>query len=589
MLAASPGAVTSWPGVEIIETATGQVETLRERPGAIKTVPSHLGEPARSPARLLIGALALVVAAAGVALHLWYLFHRPVTSDEAIGGLMATQILHGHFSAFYWGQVYGGVEPYLTTAAFGIAGTSAWALNVVPELLAVAAALLTWRVTRRLVPDPLLAVLAGAMAWAAPQAAVGDSTMEWGFRGLTLVLGLAIFLVALRIVGGEVHLVMFAVLGSLIGLGWWSSPEIAYYLLPAGLLLVLTIARDTLPGRVARWARRLSVGAAAGVIAGLPWIWANVGSGLKSVRPGSFEVPPGSPGYFGRLDRFFHYVLPMQFSLRANVTGTWLGGHAVGILLTVLLVGVLGAALALCACRDAVGRALAIGVIGLPFLLAVSPATWFWGDGRYAMYLVPLIAIALAVGCSEGARRWGNRSHLSVRSRPLGVVFMGGLLAGLTALSVANFNSWISPVSSYASGWSDPNGPSMPIVHQLELRGVHTGYANYWVAYRLDLLSNNHLQLTVVGTDPDRWPALNRKVLADPGAAWLFVQPTAIAFSQFGYTPDIQGPGGLTEAAFLADLKLNGIGYRIVHAGIVQAVLPARAITPEAVGLTRAG
>ncbi len=69
----------------------------------------------------IIVGLAIVV---GIALRAWSLSHFPTTSDEAVAGLMAQQILHGHFSAFYWGQPYGGVEPYVTAPVFAIFGSS---------------------------------------------------------------------------------------------------------------------------------------------------------------------------------------------------------------------------------------------------------------------------------------------------------------------------------------------------------------------------------------------------------------------------------------------------------------------------------
>ncbi len=87
----------------------------------------------------------------------------------------------------------------------------------------------------------------------------------------------------------------------------------------------------------------------------------------------------------------------------------------------------------------------------------------------------------------------------------------------------------------------------------------------------------------------DRWPALNRRVLAARSAAWIFMPPTAAAIEQFGSTVDIQGPGGLSESTFLSDLQLDGVAYRVVHAGLVQAVIPSRAVTPGQVGLTSTG
>ena len=65
----------------------------------------------------------------------WYFFHTPSSSDQAIVGLMANAILHGHFSAFYWGQAYGGAEPYAVAGMFALFGHSAAVLNLTPALL----------------------------------------------------------------------------------------------------------------------------------------------------------------------------------------------------------------------------------------------------------------------------------------------------------------------------------------------------------------------------------------------------------------------------------------------------------------------
>ena len=59
----------------------------------------------------------------GIALRVFYIEQRPITSDEAVAGLMAAQMLHGHFVAFYWGQSYGGsLEPVMIAAAFKLFG-----------------------------------------------------------------------------------------------------------------------------------------------------------------------------------------------------------------------------------------------------------------------------------------------------------------------------------------------------------------------------------------------------------------------------------------------------------------------------------
>ena len=105
------------------------------------------------------------------------------------------------------------------------------------------------------------------------------------------------------------------------------------------------------------------------------------------------------------------------------------------------------------------------------------------------------------------------------------------------------------------------------------------------MAYRLDFLSGGKLQLTVVGTDPDRWAALNQKVATGGPPAWIFVPPNATALGQFTGTPQIVGPAGISEAQFIGDLQRLGIGYRTVNAGLVHAVVPDRAVPPRSVGV----
>ena len=61
----------------------------------------------------------------GLYYRLWLIFHAPSSSDADVVGLMAQAALHGHFTAFYGGQAYGGTaEPDLIALAFfgGIKG-----------------------------------------------------------------------------------------------------------------------------------------------------------------------------------------------------------------------------------------------------------------------------------------------------------------------------------------------------------------------------------------------------------------------------------------------------------------------------------
>ena len=526
--------------------------------------------------------LSIAAIGSGVYMRAWYLSHIPINSDESVAGLMARHILHGHFFAFLWGGVYGGAEPYLTAAGFGIFGTSPWVLRAVPVLLSLGTALLTWRVTRRLVKDRMLAVLAGAVVWAVPASAVYNSFMESGFRGVTLFCGLAILLFALRILDGNDQWWNYGALGVFVGIGWWSSPEVVYYLIPAGLMMMgfLWSRRDEIVALLPRLGA-LVVTTGIGMV---PWLWANANSGFKSLKTSSYGSPPHPISYHGRLDQFFHYSLGMLFSLRDIFDGRWLGGTTVGKVLLILVLVALGIALILSVLRGGRAIAIAVSVVAFPFVMAISPATWYWQTGRYLTFVVPLYVMALAIGAFAVERVASSRkpsapprdSARDSVGTSAGRLSLSAVGAFLVAMALLSFVKDPALGVSVSAGWGDPNKPSAAVIKTLEKAGVRYGYANYWVAYRLDLLTKERLTITVGRGELDRWPPYTRQVAADGEAAWIFVNPTPGAFLQW---LDVSGPAGVTESGFINQLKADSIGYRLVHAGTLDAVIPTSPIS----------
>jgi hypothetical protein len=570
-------------GEPLDPTTLGEGQGTPDRPPAASS-----GSKVAAPGRLttVCGVAALLAVALGVALRTWFLFHDPISSDEAVAGLIARQILHGHTYAFFWGQPFGGVEPYVVAAFFWVFGQSGLSLVAAPPVLSAVAAVLVWRVARRLVDDPALGYLAGALAWAAPLAADYTTTIEGGYRGVTMICGLAVLLFALRILDAEHGYGDFVALGIFAGLGWWSLPEVVYFALPAALILGGAIVRSP-PPRLGRWATRLGAAAAAFLLAALPWIWANVQSGLASLDTRKFPgtVTPLNPGFAGRLRLFFDDTLLLQLNLRRVDDGRLLLGaagspalHRAGILLLVVVVLVVVAA-ALVGCVLAGGRALAIAaaVVAYPFVVAFQPGTWYWIDGRYTVYTGTLLALALVAGTEGWHRLLTTRSGRAPnRAWPRAVV--AAVVLGSLALSVADFHQsfGVTP-ASYASGWGDPNRPTLDTLGALERAGIRTAYADYWVAYKLDLLADGHVAVTVAGTDPDRSSAINRTVETSHRAAWLFVAVSREqqALAQFGVS---SGPSGVGESTFTAALRRQGIGYRVEALGLLDAVLPSRPV-----------
>jgi hypothetical protein len=537
-------------------------------------------------------AIAVTVAALvlGLVLRLWYLFHVPTNSDEAIVGLMANDILHGHFSAFYWGQAYGGGEAYVVAGMFAIFGHSAVVLGLSAVVLSATAAILTWRAARRLVSSPGLAALTGALVWLVPDAAISNSTREYGFRGVTMVCGLACLLLALRLLDGSRSWADVCGIGLFAGLGWWSSPEIAYFLLPAGLVTAGAVAKSNIPMR--SWVARAVAAAAAFVVGALPWIWANANSGLASLRLSSF--PNGATtsyntGFWGRLSVFGRLSMPIELNLRRLGTGTFLFGgtgaglrHALGVAVTVAVIAIAAFATVLCAIRGGRWLALALSVAAFPFLFAAQPGTWFWADGRYIVFLGPLLALSVVSGIEEAVHRLSVRRARSPSSSGLAAIVMSAVVTAgivLSVFAIAGDNQ--TSVRTLTSGWSEPDGPVTTAVASLHAAGVHDGFADYWVAYKLDFLSNQDMTFSTARGEVNRHKAFDRGVDTASEQAWIFVPPseTSVGYRQFSPTAMIAGPDGIPEAHFVAVLRALHVPFRVVNAGIVSAVIPRRKVT----------
>ena len=486
-------------------------------------IPETETRPA-APPRLFVVVVLVACGAAvllGAVLRAWMLTHLPVTGDEATVGLMADQIRHGHLYTFYWGQSYGGAEPYLVAALTGVFGTTAITVNLTASLLAAVSSLVVWRIVARLVTktSAWIAVVAAAVFWVWPVAAVWNSTRELGFRSVTMLAGLSAILLALRVVAGWRNLDV-AALGLALGVGWWSSPEIVYFAVPA-----LGIVGESLLLRRSHAPVRPILLAGGGfVIGALPWIWTNLHSSFASIKPGSSPSYVHS-SYLGRVGIFFKQTFPMMLGLKLPLSGAWVAGslgRASYVLAAVVLV-------ALCVVvvfggwrseRLAATKWCAVSVLLFPFIFAAFPAVSYWEEGHYGVFLVPLLILTVfgTLGSGAAARRRRSASGEGRAARPLISVVCVALAV---AVSVVGFNdTWLrASHRSFLAGWHGPNTVAEQAAAALRRQGVKVGYSDYWTAYDLDLLSHNHLEITDVFTD--RWVSLYRLVRSAPNQAWI--------------------------------------------------------------------
>ncbi len=512
------------------------------------------------------------VLALGLFLRLWILGRAPINSDQAVVGLMAHEILRGHLFTFYWGQNYGGAEPYLVAALFALFGQSRLVLGLAPILLDAIAALLVWRIGRRAF-GPRAGVLAALIFWIWPEVYLYLSTVEYGFRFATLVCGLTLLLMALRLGQDDSsRLIDWAALGLFLGLGWWCSPEIIYYALPALLWLAYRVARRR--ARLRLTGTALTTSMALG--GALPWLLANVGHGYPSLRTQALHTQGTT--WVGRLGTFFGHVAPLVLGVRLRGSGDWLGGPLAGPLLYLLLACFL---LAWAVRLALTGRAVSLVIfVGLfPFIYAYSPASWYWRDGRYALYLSPVLALLVASALCALARR----SPRLARAAPALGLIAALLMTVFAAARLAPYARLASSGSARATwtNWrANPDQWLTPLVGALDRSHVAHVYAGYWVAYALTFETAGK----VVATDPgdDRYRPYLAAIERSSRQAWVFprsgtLQALNAAVGSHPWVPSITLP------QLERYLKQRNVAYRCEVAGFFAIVCPIHAVSPTAV------
>lgn len=451
-----------------------------------------------------------LVAVAGVAERV-FAYRSSITvpdSDEAVVGLMARHVLHGQFSTFYWGGGYGGtIESVLTAPIFFVCGSSWLALRIVPIILSGVAALVVWRIGRRLYGEPAASV-AAALLWVWPPFLVAHLTQQQsGFYASGLVFCTVLILLALRAVEEPTRL-RVGTFGFVAGVALWNDVQLVTIIAP--LVIWLCWRQRAVFAQAWLSVPLLLVGAS-------PWIVWNLRHDF-----GSFNTHiTTSSSYPHRLRLFLSPLLPMLLGLRSlYVQEPVLSAAFVDLVLFVLL-----AAFAYGAYRSRRRDTFVLYVIGLsfPFIYALTRAAIVTDEPRYLLQLSPVLALLL--GQAAGARR-------HVRAASVVVVAAALTLSGVTLARAASWRD------------SHPRNPAIaprdiqPLLRVLDAAGIDRVYAQYWVAYRIDFETNERIIAAesklksvrfvdgkpIPGAYPEvRWPAYVRQVNAAPRAAFVFI------------------------------------------------------------------
>jgi len=475
-------------------------------------------------------AMVAVVAVAGLVLRVW--IYRSAlgvpNSDEAVVGLMVRHAMHGDISVFFWGSSYGGPqEVLLDVPFFWIFGSGYLALRIVSIGLNAVAAVIAWRVGRRVFGEAQGAA-AGALLWLWPPFNLFQLTQQQSFFAANVFYCALLLLLALRIVEKPDRL-RVAVFGFVVGFAFWQTPHIVPVAIPV-------IAWTAWRARAA--IRHAWIGAAACVLGASPWLLWNAFHDWRSLG-----VHTDLHLYVRSLRLFVSPILPMTLGLRTPFSQDLLVPFAPLVYLVyagVVVLFVYGAVRS----RRTPAELLYVVAAAFPFLYAIDRRTTFitsWP--QYTVVVTPVLALLVA----QVATRY---------ARVLALVAAATVMAVVSVQRMDDYYHVPQPL---------PRAPRDlgPLVATLDRLRLDHVYADYWIAYLVDFATDERITAVessfrtvsfrdgeaVLPPDPNvRYRPYERKVAAAPRRGFVFFRRTAPAVPivpqlvRHGYVRHVVGP-----------------------------------------------
>jgi hypothetical protein len=520
---------------------------------------------ARPAARVRLPAVVIAGIVLLGAVERWWAAAHPIgtlTSDGAVIGLMALQLLHhGQLTAYMWGQSYGGsLEAVLTAVVFAVAGVGTGQLLATSALSSALCAIALWRAGRVIVGEPAAQIAALAF-WVWPATFLWRSLKPGG----TYLIGLAVALWAIgalaRIRQGDDGWRRCAAAGLLCGLALWSSPMSLELLIPAALWCSPMTRR-------LGW--RLLVVTAGAIVGGLPILGYGFADDWRNLHMPGYRADLLT-GALARFRQFFPVEAPIAMGVRVEGSLAWVGGT-----FGVALASAGAAALVVTAFLVIAGRAPrctlpVLTILLLPLLYAFIPLADHVGQGRYALFVVPMEALLIGVGLE---RAGANLSRPFAGYRQRAAVAPGASAGDLDAWLLRVVGLVLIAVLGCVGLRDEPGRAlvafrapdvAMPVndsglLRMLADHRVTDAYAPYWIAYRV--MFETRSRTTVTPYDHDRYPPIAAAVGASRDPAYLFVSASK------------------TVGGFETWCHQHRVGYRAWHRGGFTVVQPVTKVEP---------
>ncbi|MEO6326422.1 MAG: hypothetical protein ABIT01_16350 [Thermoanaerobaculia bacterium] len=461
-------------------------------------------------------ALALILMFSGSVTWVLTTHRIPETSDQAIVGLMALDILHGKgHPIFYYGSTYAGsLEAHYLAVVFRVFGGSMTTYRGAMVFLVFLIVLGVWELTRR--TFGARAAFFGTAYLALPPAFfLYKGTTSDGHYASAQLIALGLLSAALwqksRASRVKASVLPLSVFGLLAGIGLWVTP-ISPPVVAAALLWLLLCGYLKPFG-----ASALALGCGAIVGSGPWWYW-NAGHRWMSLSSPDVGLAGGA-GLLSNLGLVLRKSLAVllgasqPFSDRLMAyPGAW---PIVGLLLLVALAPLAARPFR----RDP--RILLFVLAGLFVLVAGAASRRF--APTEPRFLVTLYAILPPlIGCALG--RATAHDRFSAISR---VAFVGILATHAAGLSGARTHTTV-----VADG--EVTGSLNQLVSKLKAERIDRIYASYWTAYRVSFETLESIIATPLrGEDIVRQEVYEREVDGAVNPALVLLSPRSNCFEDY--------------------------------------------------------